>query len=198
MLQHIFIRQALASLELQFAHKFQTVRIREFQELLQVQRRLIQNWRAGSRHHVGAQIGHERRVGQIVLAGMPQDVIDHHYHALPFGDRFPRHHCFVLRDFFIGVNRFVRLLVLRLLGRVFAMRAMLQPSLQIDRLILQRVRELVRHDGHLLFFRYPVHHVHRFVFQAVKPGHLLAQQPHHVGAEIEILRDEAELLQHHL
>ena len=198
MLQHIFIRQALASLELQFAHKFQTVRIRKFQELLQVQRRLIQNWRAGSRHHVGAQIGHERRVGQIVLAGMPQDVINHHYHALPFGDRFPRHDRLILRNFFVRISGFFGGFVLRLRGPVLAMRAMLQPTLQIDRLILQRVRELVGHDGHLLFFRYPVHHVHRFVFQAVKPGHLLAQQPHHVGAEIEILRDEAELLQHHL
>ncbi len=74
--------------------------------------------------------------------------------------------------------------------------AALHPLLQVHILILQRVGEFVGHDRLLLFHRHPVEQVHGFRLGIVVAGYLFAEQGDEEGFQIEVVRKQAELLQH--
>ena len=78
------------------------------------------------------------------------------------------------------------------------MRAGHAPLFQIDRLVLQGVRQFVGQYGLLQLGLHPVEQVHGLGFRIVVGGHLFAEQLEEFGVQIVVLGNHAEFLQHEL
>ena len=100
------------------------------------------------------------------LSARRQNVINENCHCLAFDHRVAHSICF------IGGDAFVILLHVRR-GRLVVVAI---PFLQVNMLVLQCVRQLVRQYRFLLFRRNPIQQIHRLCFVIVIAGDLFAQQ----------------------
>jgi len=76
--------------------------------------------------------------------------------------------------------------------------AALHPFFQPERLILQRMRQFMRHHRTLRLRSNPIQQIHGLRFRIVVAGHLLTQQLHQKSLQIEVGWKQPEFFQHQL
>ena len=123
-----------------------------------------------------------RRILEITAIGR-QQVIDVHHHGLAFDDGVARRRTLVVD--------LIPIAVLALHDRLCPR---LAPLCQIIILILQRVREFVREDGSLFFEGHGVQQENGLGLFVVKPGNRLPVRLHQELTQVEVPRQQAELL----
>ncbi len=171
--------------------KSETGGVGEQQRLLQHERRARQHGRVGHVAGIGLELLGELRCvleGLVRVTGVGEHVVGEADHGLAFEHGLAGGVGVVVGD--------VLVVLLDVFGDALDLLA--APLVEADLLVLQSVGQLVRHHRLLLVDGHPVEQVHLLGLVVVEAGNLLGEQAEEEGAHLEVLVEQAELLEHQL